>query len=699
MGDTGTNRLYALLIGIDCYLPNQLPDGSRYSSLGGCVRDITHVENFLRSKLNVPQERILKLTSTNRDEKEPPEPKDTWPTYETIVAAFHQIREMAQPGDQVYIHYSGHGGRTRTKFPNLKGRGGLDETLVPMDIGRSTARYLRDIELAHLLKKMMEKGLLVTIVLDSCHSGGATRGGGGARIRGLKSIDTTPRPLQSLVASDEELAATWGSLTTGVTRNLQLGSGWLPDPKGFVLLAACRAHELSREFPFDGEESNGALTYWLLEGLKQIGPDLSYKTLHDRVVAKVHSQFPDQTPQLEGEGNRIVFARDKAVSLFAVNVMDVDMKGQRILLNTGQAHGVRKGAQFAVYPQGAQNFGEISQRLALVEISELRATDSWARIIQPLRQDAIEPGAQAVLLDPGDISLRRTVRLVYQDEEVVPRKIAQKQALKQIEEALQADTSGFVALAAEKEAAHYQVAVNANGEFEIWDSSGQEVANLRPALKIGDRGGAARVVQRLVHLTKYQNISQLDNFDPMSPLRGKLVVELIGVQNDYVPGDRPSPKPFDDPGNTPVLKPGQWTFLLVRNNSSQVLNITVLDLQPDWGITQVYPADAGAFETLEPGRELPPLRLRAALPADYTAGTDVIKVFATLGPTNFRWLELPPLDQPLPPKRITRGGTANPLETLLAAVVATKPRTRNLAPAANPSGEWVTKQVEVQVQV
>jgi hypothetical protein len=33
-------NIYALLIGIDCYMPNVLPDGSRYPNLGGGVRDI-----------------------------------------------------------------------------------------------------------------------------------------------------------------------------------------------------------------------------------------------------------------------------------------------------------------------------------------------------------------------------------------------------------------------------------------------------------------------------------------------------------------------------------------------------------------------------------------------------------------------------------------------------------------------------------
>ena len=45
------SNLYALLIGIDFYFPNLLPGGGSYPSLGGCVRDVRHVEEYFKTRL------------------------------------------------------------------------------------------------------------------------------------------------------------------------------------------------------------------------------------------------------------------------------------------------------------------------------------------------------------------------------------------------------------------------------------------------------------------------------------------------------------------------------------------------------------------------------------------------------------------------------------------------------------------------
>ena len=723
---TNTSKFFALLIGIDCYLPNTLPNGSSYKSLAGCVRDINHVESFLNKKLQVPQAQILKLTASNSEtSNQPQEPPEQLPTYQNIVAKFKQLTDLAQPQDQIYIHYSGHGGRSATIYPELKGIYGVDESLVPTDIGNSEARYLRDLELAKLLQNMVDKQLVVTVVLDSCHSGGATRSGvNDSDIRGLNKnvVDTTPRPQESLVASAEELIQNWLRLTQGQqnTRNVTAASGWLPYPQGYVLLAACRDNEYAYEYAFNGKERNGALTYWLLDSLQKLGNDVTYQALHARILAKVNTQFERQTPMLQGEGSRLIFSGQSMSSQPAVIVKKVEVAKNRVLLQAGVAQGLRKGAEFAIYQLGTTDFTQTDKRVALAKVVEVRAEESLAEITkilskenstnitrtyippskagnaieQTLSEGTVEDGAPAILVSPG-VKLVRKVRLLPPlENRQLPEGIDPKQALAAILAVKEkVEGHGWVEFLSFDETSDepvtYQVSVNSQGEYEILDAGG-ELIRLRSPLKVGEPNAAASVVNRLVHLSKYRAILQLDNNDPISSLAGKLFVELCLAGEN-----RGELLPLNAPGNVPTLDVDEYALLRIRNDSSQVLNITVLAIQPDWSISQLHPDGAAAFEPLDPGMEKL-VRIHTSLPEGYLEGADILKVFATVGATNFRWLELPALDKPRKGTQVTRAN--NPLEELLAAVASEQPPNRNVSAAAYPSDKWTTEQLKLVVK-
>ena len=723
--DDGSN-FFALLIGIDCYLENHLPEGGSYPSLGGCVRDINHVEDFLLQKVRISKGNILKLTSSNNDLGNGPlETAENLPTYYNMVKAFKTITEKARQGDQVYIHYSGHGGRTITNIPNIKGPDGLDETLVPIDIGNTSSQYLRDTEMAVIIKRMLDKKLIITMILDSCHSGGATKGNGGAVTRGTNIIDKTPRPQSSAVASIQDLENTWKSFSSyssdindnynyntskSVTKNLQTdNSGWLPQINGYVLLAACRPSESAYEYAFDGIERNGALTYWLLKSLSQLGKEITFKQIHDRVIAKIHSQFPQQTPMLEGDGNRQVFGSKYIKSIYAVNVMRIaDNNNNRILLNAGQVHGIRKGVKFAIYPNGLNDYSKIEERLAIAEVEERGSTNSWANVLTKFDNGNIEPGSQAILIDPADIHLKKKINLVYPDNSKSDPSI-RKSLLETIEilknRIIENSKDGFLELTnLENNQADFQVTVNEKDEYEIWDPAGNPIPNLNPPVKINKENSATSIIQRLIHLSKYMNIQQIDNIDISSPLSCKLEVELFGVDDDYDPADKPDLKPLEFQNNIKKVKVGQKMILRVRNNlpkeSNQVLNVTILDLQPDWGVTQIYPSNPGEnFIPIDPDNEQY-FPLGVSLPNGYKEGKDLIKVFATLDPTDFHWLELPSLDQKqvIQNKSIRSNTKMSPLEQLMATITKDKPATRNINPTSTPSKEWTTGQIEIHVE-
>ena len=149
---------------------------------------------------------------------------------------------------------------------------------------------------------------------------------------------------------------------------------------------------------------------------------------------------------------------------------------------------------------------------------------------------------------------------------------------------------------------------------------------------------------------------------------------------------------------------GETAFLKITNNHSEVLNIAVLDLSPNWSIQQVFPGGQGLyFEPLDPGRSLDLIPLTADLPPGYGKGTDVIKVFASTCAPNFKVLELPPLDLAEQGRRNhgasrSLNASADPLDTLLAAVAAEQPTLRSLTAQSSPSSEWTVVQIEVAIE-
>ncbi|WP_414586604.1 caspase family protein [Scytonema sp. PCC 10023] len=691
-----------MLIGIDNYLSNP-----KFANLKGCVRDITLVEDYLQNVQQQNTPHIYKLLAPNPDASNHNNTNEPLPTYENIVKAFDKITQEASSGSQVYIHYSGHGAFATTIYPEIK-QDHLDEAIVPMDIGESQGRYLRDVELATLIKRMTDKGLIVTIVLDSCHSGGATRGDDFG-IRGPEdgSVDDTPRSQDSLVAPYEQLIQNWRLLTQGANTNRTLGE-WLPQSteknREYVLLAACRPSESAHEYNVDGKQKHGALTYWMIDTLKSSVSALTYKSLYDRVTAKIQSRFPQkQIPMLIGESNRSVFGSDRIQQQYAVNVLEIveqDAVPKRVRLNAGLVNGLGVGALFAIYPVGARDFTNKEDILAIVEVKQVNAADAWAEVSENLGRGKIEMGAQAVMRS-APINLVREVRLFkkqvgHKDNELPPELVdKQDKALQAVEEAIK--ESGWLKLVSDdNQTADYQVAINKQGEYEI--CVGTPIQNLRPPIEIGAPDAALKVVQRLVHLAKYQAVRELDN--PSSYLTNGLEVELL-MQENWQPGLPLNPQPFPDPKKLKIVS-GGYALLRIKNVSPLNLNIVILDIEPTWAISQIEILGIGQqFYQLQSGEQLElPLQLVVPDRDGYESVEEVLKVFAMVGAADFGWLELPSLDEEITSRAGSRRGDS-PLEQLLAAIGSDvdKPPTNKRAAKVviDPNQEWTTKHVTVNL--
>lgn len=697
---------YALLIGIDYYEPNPL-----YSSLHGAVRDIDKVADYLGRRLKIPSEQITRLTSPFEETHSLASIRaargETLPTYENIVKAFNEITQTAQAGDIVYIHYSGHGGKAATIYEELKGSGQDDESIVPRDVG-DNSRYLRDVEMATLLKRMTDKGLVVSVVFDSCHSGGATRGD--CAIRGARSQETdkNKRPIDSLVAQRDELLKNWRILT----ENNQ-GEGWLPNRRDCVFLAACRPSEYAYESAFDGSDSNGALTYWMFDTLNNAS-NLTYQTLYDRLKGMIQSQFSNQLPMLLGEGDRSIFGSDRQSTPYTVTVIEV--AEQKVTLDVGAAQGMATGTQFAIYSFNTIDFTD-DKKIAVVEIAEIQADRSIAKILTAAQggievKTKIEPGLPCLMLS-APINLIHRVRLFEQKqageaEDQLPPELVDRQSatLEPVRQALAGN--GWVIEVEKGKEAIFQVAVGKEGEYEICQR-GIPLKNLGSPLTLDNPDAPKEVVKRLVHLAKYTAAQMIDNQN--SELSDALIYELLD-------GNK---QPFSNPNNI-VLQSGDIVHLRVKNTSAKPLNIAVLDFEATWEISQIpVRGDRSAFYELSKNEDTyTKLRFKVPDTASYDLVRETLKLFATRGLANFHWLKLPPLDQPFQSKaremeqeladkaKTTKGpkgeklpiSPINQLIALVGADLVNPPVLKSIRAeyVSDPNADWVTKSITVTVK-
>ncbi|VVA95847.1 unnamed protein product [Arabis nemorensis] len=127
------------------------------AELRGCVNDVRRMHVSLVEQYGFSNKNIKLLIDTDSSTIKP--------TGKNIRQALLDLVKPAQPGDILFVHYSGHG----TRLPAETGEDddtGYDECIVPSDMNLITDDDIRD------LVDMAPKDCPITIVSDSCHSGG-----------------------------------------------------------------------------------------------------------------------------------------------------------------------------------------------------------------------------------------------------------------------------------------------------------------------------------------------------------------------------------------------------------------------------------------------------------------------------------------------------------------------------------------------
>ncbi|RTE82242.1 hypothetical protein BHE90_003248 [Fusarium euwallaceae] len=251
---------YALLIGIACYPRNQ--------HLKGSVNDVRELEKLLRKHRQNIDIKTLTATPTSIGPCDPAEDETVLPTYDNVLSSLNNIISRASSGDFVYVHFSGHG---TTVAPESNGDRKPDAStgdlaLVLFDRGPDGARYLHGQELSISLKRAVDKGLKLILVLDCCFSGSVVRNDDSVRSLPYDvEVDRRYPPFQWTNTFKGDDAALYPT-----KRGASMRANWVINPSGYTVFAACGPSEEAKELSSEAGH-HGALSYFLLRAFGGIG--------------------------------------------------------------------------------------------------------------------------------------------------------------------------------------------------------------------------------------------------------------------------------------------------------------------------------------------------------------------------------------------------------------------------------------------
>jgi uncharacterized caspase-like protein len=267
----------ALLMGINRY---QVPG----ADLRGCVNDVKNLSAALIELYGFNQSDITELT-------------DGAATKKAMQAGIKRLISDSKKGDVAVLHYSGHG--SNVPDDNNDEADARDEILCPTDLDWEDP--LRDDWLRTALDAV-RPGVSLTVIMDCCHSGTNTRAILPPDAPVLQRYLPSPwglvaaesgRQSRTIVASELRRSSRKARKTTDVVK------AELPE----VLITGCRDTQTSAD-AFIGGSYNGALTYSLVEAMRNAKGRLTYRELHDRAAEVLKKKKFEQVPQLEGQAAR-----------------------------------------------------------------------------------------------------------------------------------------------------------------------------------------------------------------------------------------------------------------------------------------------------------------------------------------------------------------------------------------------------------
>ncbi|KAJ7289165.1 caspase domain-containing protein [Mycena rebaudengoi] len=625
----GAGQVFVLIVGIDSYIR-----AAEYPTLDGCVNDANAFRDFLLDTrescgLEVPAGNIKFLTDEDA-------------TRSAIISTFqsHFINNPQIPDNgntTMIFFFAGHGDRVAAPSNLKSSSDGMVETICPHDEGTLDAagQYVHgipDYVLGWLLHELAAtKGKNITVIFDSCHSGGMGRKVGRARAPRKRKVPLRPIPLEL----DDYL---WKH-KTGAAPSYSL---WTPTTTSHVLLAACNEEETAREVEYADGTTRGRFSDSLIKCLRRVPlEDITYAELLTRLPS-----WSGQTPHCGGvDRDQLLFRKNypatgaRALTLKPHTVADPQKPNilQSFLVDIGSIEGVVPATEFAV--RAADNTFVCTLVAHSVEVHQTVLVAANERSV------TIPDGARVVVADWKNDPM---VLHVY----VVPGFPHPDALFPTAEITRQPKGRKFVRAAAANNA---DIVLRAEGgdiviehRTSAFTETGRETRV--PRSRLGSIAHLPKVLDGIAHFNYF-----LERHHGSAPLEG------VALEMYRLAGEWPGYKPDTTIGNMVKLDEARFTLesgakygFIFRNNTADDLFPYLFYFDPeDYTITPWYVPEnptaraplhsRGGTVTKGMGGER---ALQFSLPENTTSSSGFLKLFVSTDHLNLGWIkqQTSPLD-------------------------------------------------------
>lgn len=558
--------------------------------LNGPSNDVELVRDYLLTSAPVPfTAGNITLLADRIDGAEPA-------TLANIRAAVADLTARVQPGDFVYLHFSGHGTQAPAADPASE-LDGLDELFLPVDIGKWSDQVghvenaLVDDEIGQMIDGLRARGADVWVVFDSCHSGTATRAVE-AEGEDVRTRQLDPSVLGMDAEAMEDTASRSVTPDPRAPQEPPVDAG-TAEGGSFVAFFAAQTNEVTPEKKLPkgkpGRKPHGVFTYTLFETLAEY-PGATYGQIGEEVLRRYAvSNLARTTPLFEGDLDSVAFAGEGSAPVTQWQATLAE--DGSFTIPAGELHGLSQGASLAVMASAAD---PTEAALGHVTVTAVDTFSASAVAEAPLPAD-LPKGLMLRKLDQG-VDFTLTIALP-------PAGTAPADALLSALDALK-DVAGarlnFVAAGAE---ADLRLAVIADSPRPdaIWVLPATGLADdlaTTPSVSTSDKDAptlAATLGDTLSTMARALNLMKLGGAvgSGAGAAGGGLDVEVAMLTR--TPTD--SALREISFSSVPTLLPADEVHVLARNHSDQPVDVNVLYVGADYSIThwaaeRVQPGDA-----------------------------------------------------------------------------------------------------------